>query len=43
MTNEKEKEEMTATAALLKAIAELADKCETLEEFREALSRIETA
>lgn len=37
---EEEAEEMTATEAILQTIKELADKCETLEEFREALARI---
>ena len=32
--------EVSATDALLQAIKELADKCKTLEEFREALARI---
>lgn len=36
----KELEEVTATEAILQTIKELADKCETLEEFRESLARI---
>lgn len=35
-----EEEEMTATEAILQTVKELADKCETLDEFREALARI---
>ncbi len=35
-----EEEEVTATEAILQTIKELADKCETLEEFRKALARI---
>ena len=35
-----EEEEVTATEAILQTVKELADKCETLEEFREALARI---
>jgi len=36
----KDLEEVTATEAVLQTIKELADKCETIEEFREALARI---
>ncbi len=35
-----ELEEVTAVEAVLQTIKELAIKCETLEEFREALDRI---
>ncbi len=42
MNKDKEKVEMNVTQALLQAIVEIADKCETLEEFREALARIKT-
>lgn len=38
--NEEEREEVTATDAILQTVKELADKCKTLEEFREALARI---
>ena len=37
---EKEHDEMTATDAILQTVKELADKCKTLDEFREALARI---
>ena len=37
---EQEREEVTATEAILQTIKELADKCKTLDEFREALARI---
>ena len=33
-------DEMNVTAALLKAILELIEKCETLEELRESVKRI---
>lgn len=33
-------EEMNITKALLKAILELIEKCDTLEELREAIKRI---
>jgi len=33
-------DEMNVTKALLKAILELIEKCETLEELREAIKRI---
>ena len=35
-----EAEEMTATDAILRTVQQLAEKCETLEEFREALEQI---
>jgi hypothetical protein len=35
-----EGEDVTATEAILQTVKELADKCETLDEFREALARI---
>lgn len=35
-----EEEDVTATEAILQTVKELADKCATLEEFREALARI---
>ena len=35
-----EMEEMNVTQALLKAILELIEKCETLEELRESVKRI---
>lgn len=35
-----EEDEVNATDALLQTVKELADKCETLDEFREALARI---
>ena len=35
-----EEQEVNATDALLQTIKELADKCQTLDEFREALARI---
>jgi len=35
-----EAEEMTATDAILRTVQQLADKCETLEEFRKALEQI---
>ena len=38
--NEEEREEVTATEAILQTVKELADKCKTLDEFREALARI---
>lgn len=37
---EQEREEVTATDAILQTVKELADKCQTLDEFREALARI---
>ena len=37
---DKEQDEMTATEAVLLLVRELADKCNTLDEFREALARI---
>lgn len=37
---QEEEDEVTATEAILQTVKELADKCETLEEFREALARI---
>lgn len=37
---EQEQDAMTATEAILQAVKELADKCKTLDEFREALARI---
>ena len=42
MTNDKEqeREELTATDAILRTVKELADKCKTLDEFREAMARI---
>lgn len=40
MKNTEEREEMTATEAILRTVQELAEKCETLEEFREALKKI---
>ena len=35
-----EEEDVTATEAILQTVKELADKCKTLDEFREALARI---
>ena len=35
-----EEDEVNATDALLQTVKELANKCETLDEFREALARI---
>ena len=35
-----EEDEVTATEAILQTVKELANKCETLDEFREALARI---
>ena len=35
-----EEEIMTATDAILKTVQELANKCESIEEFREALAKI---
>ena len=35
-----EAEDMTATDAILRTVQQLAEKCETLEEFREALEQI---
>ena len=35
-----EEDEVTATEAILQTVKELADKCETLDGFREALARI---
>ena len=32
--------DMTATEAILKTVQELADKCKTIEEFRESLAKI---
>lgn len=40
MTNTEEREEMTATKAILRTVQELEEKCETLEEFRAALAKI---
>lgn len=40
MTNTEEREEMTATEAILRTVQELEEKCETLEEFRAALAKI---
>ena len=37
---QEEEDEVAATEAILQTVKELADKCETLEEFREALARI---
>ena len=37
---EKETDNMTAMDAILHTVKELADKCKTLDEFREALARI---
>ena len=35
-----ETKEMTATDAILRTVQQLAEKCDTLEEFREALKEI---
>ncbi len=35
-----EEEEMTATEAILQTVKELAEKCNSLEEFRESLAKI---
>ena len=40
MNNTEEREEMPATEAILRTVQELAKKCKTLEEFREALAKI---
>ena len=40
MKNMEEREEMTATEAILRTVQELAEKCTTIEEFREALEKI---
>lgn len=37
---EAEAEELTATDALLRTVQQLAEKCESLEEFRKALDEI---
>ena len=40
MNDMEEREEKTATEAILRTVQELAEKCKTLEEFREALAKI---
>ena len=37
---EKGEEDMTATEAIVQLVKELAEKCKTIEEFREALAKI---
>ena len=40
VVNQTEEDDMTATEAILQTVKELADKCDSLEEFRQALARI---
>ncbi len=40
VVNQTEEDDVTATEAILQTVKELADKCDSLEEFRQALARI---
>ena len=40
MSKEREENDMSVTTALLKAILELIDKCDSIEELRESVKKI---